>query len=315
MQKLPFKGKAGTFSRKALVITQFVFSVFFIIGTFVINNQFQFMKKRSLNGQNDQIIYLPIKGEIGTKYETFKNRLLAFPSINHVTAKNSLPTEVADKTGELDWPGKDPNLDFIIEGTGVDFGYFEALGIEVIEGRSFTEAFTSDNKFAFVLNETAIKDMGLENPIGTDISLWGYPGRIVGIVEDVNLKSLRNDADGQIFFIIPDYTDQDINFYGVILIKIHENLPNTLAGIQDQWSELNPGIPFDYHFLDEAVDNLYWDEMRLSKLMNLASVLSVIICCLGLLGLVIHNSSARIKEIGIRKINGASMKKHYVDAQ
>lgn len=307
MQKLPFKGKVPL-SRKALVITQFAFSVFFIVGTFVINNQFQFMKKRSLNGQNNQIIYLPFKGEIGTKYATFKNRLLAIPSISHVTAKNSLPTEVADKTGELDWPGKDPNLDFIIEGTGVDFSYFETLGIKIVEGRSFTEAFTSDNKFAFVLNEKAIKDMGLEIPIGTDISLWGYPGRIVGVVEDVNLKSLRNDADGQIFFIIPDYTDKDINFYGVILVKIQEDIPNTLAAIQTLWTELNPGIPFDYHFLDEAVDSLYWDEMRLSKLMNHASFLSIIICCLGLLGLVIHNSNSRIKEIGIRKINGASMR-------
>lgn len=307
MRKLPFKGKIGSFSRKALVITQFAFSVFFILSTFVINNQFQFMKDRSLNDQNNQIIYLPLKGEIGAKYETFKNRLLALPSISHVTAKNSLPTEVADKTGELDWPGKDPNLDFIIEGTGVDFNYFETMDIEIVEGRSFTEAFTSDNKFAFILNEKAIKDMGLNNPIGADISLWGYPGRVVGIVEDVNLKSLKNETDGQIFYIIPDYTDQDINFYGVILIKIQEDIPNTIVAIQNQWAELNPGIPFDYHFLDEAVDSLYWDEMRLSKLMNYASFLSIIICCLGLLGLVIHNSTSRIKEIGIRKINGASL--------
>ena len=96
-------------------------------------------------------------------------------------------------------------------------------------------------------------------------------------------------------------------FFGVILIKIVDDLANTLTIIEQHWAELNPGIPFDYHFLDEAVDNLYWNEMRLSKLMNLASILSVVICCLGLLGLVIHNSNIRIKEIGIRKINGASM--------
>ena len=308
MQKLPLTGKAGSYSRQALVITQYVFSVFFILGTIVINNQFQFMKKRSLNDQKNQIVYLPFKGDIDLKYETFKNRLLAFPSISHVTAKNSLPTEVADKTSEMDWPGKDPNMDFIIEGTGVDFDYFEMFDIEVVEGRSFTEAITSDKKVAFVLNETAIKDMGLNNPIGSDISLWGYPGKIIGVVEDVNLKSLRNEADGQIFHIIPDYTDQDISFYGVILIKIQDDIPNTLATIEEHWTELNPGIPFDYHFLDEAVDDLYWDESRLSKLMNIASFLSIVICCLGLLGLVILNSNYRIKEIGIRKIIGASMK-------
>lgn len=307
MQKIPSIGKRGSATRKALVITQFVFSVFFIIGTIVINSQFQFMKNQSLNNQNDQIIYLPLKGEIGSKYETFKNRLLEMESISHVTAKNSLPTEVADKTSGMDWPGKDPAMDFIIESTGVDFQYFETMGIEVLEGRTFTEGFTSDNKFALVLNETAIKSMGLKDPVGTEVSLWDYPGRIVGIVEDVNLKSLRNDADGQVFFIIPDYMDDDIKYYGVILIKIQDDFQNTLVAIEKQWAELNPEIPFDYHFLDEAVANLYQEEMRLSKLMNYASVLSIVICCLGLLGLVMHNSNARIKEIGIRKINGASI--------
>jgi len=307
MQNLPFKGKSASLSRKVLVITQFTFSVFFIIGTIIISSQFHFMKNTSLNDQHEQIIYLPFKGDIGSKYKTLKNRLLEVPSINYVTAKNSLPSEVADKTSEMDWPGRDPNQNFIIEGTGVDVNYFETLEIEVVEGRSFTEAFTSDNKFAFVLNETAIKNMGLENPIGTEISLWGYPGQIVGIVKDVNFKSLRNEPDGQIFFIIPDYTDQELAFFGVILIKIVDDLANTLTIIEQHWTELNPGIPFDYHFLDEAIDNLYWNEMRLSKLMNLASILSVVICCLGLLGLVIHNSNIRIKEIGIRKINGASM--------
>ena len=308
MQKLPIKGKRAATSRKVLVITQFVFSVFFIIGTIVINTQFRFMKNQSLNNQIDQIIYLPFIGDIGSKYETFKNGLLEMASISHVTAKNSLPTEVADKTSEMDWPGKDPTLDFIIEGTGVDFQYFETMGIKVVEGRTFTDGFTSDNKFAFVLNETAIKTMGLENPVGAEISLWGYPGKVVGIVEDVNLKSLRNETDGQIFFIIPDYTDKDMTFYGVILIKIQDDMQNTLSAIENQWAELNPGIPFEYHFLDEAVGNLYQEELRLSKLMNYASVLSVVICCLGLLGLVIHNSNARIKEIGIRKINGASLR-------
>lgn len=307
MQKKPGIGKRGSATRKVLVITQFVFSVFFIIGTIVINGQFQFMKDQSLNNQNDQIIYLPFKGEIGSKYSTFKNRLLEIESISHVTAKNSLPTEVADKTSEMDWPGKDPAMDFIIESTGVDFQYFETMGIEVLEGRTFTEGFTSDQKFALVLNETAVKSMGLKDPVGTEVSLWDYPGRIVGIVEDVNLKSLRNDADGQVFFIIPDYMDDDIKFYGVILIKIQDDFQNTLVAIENQWAELNPGIPFDYHFLDEAVGNLYQEEMRLSKLMNYASVLSIVICCLGLLGLVMHNSNARIKEIGIRKINGASI--------
>lgn len=307
MQKIPNVGKRGSATRKGLVITQFVFSVFFIIGTIVINSQFQFMKNQSLNNQNDQIIYLPLKGEIASKYETFKNRLLEMESISHVTAKNSLPTEVADKTSEMDWPGKDPAMDFIIESTGVDFQYFETMGIEVLEGRTFTEGFTSDNKFALVLNETAIKSMGLKDPVGTEVTLWDYPGRIVGIVEDVNLKSLRNDADAQVFFIIPDYMDDDIAYYGVILIKIQDDMQNTLVAIENQWAELNPGIPFDYHFLDEAVGNLYQEEMRLSKLMNYASVLSIVICCLGLLGLVMHNSNARIKEIGIRKINGASI--------
>ena len=308
MRKLPLRGKKGVMSRQALVITQFVFTVFFITGTIVINKQFNFIKNSSINQQNDQIIYLPFKGEIGSKYESFKNRLLAKSSISYVTAKNSSPTQVADKTGDLHWAGKDPNLSFVIEATGVDFQYFETLGIDVLDGRTFSEAFTSDGKFALILNETAMKSMNLKDPVGADLSLWGYPGRIVGVVEDVNTKSLKNNIDGQVFYVIPDYEDNEISSYGVILIKIEEDIPNTLASIEQDWAELNPGIPFDYHFLDEAVEALYRDELRLSKLMNYASILSIVICCLGLLGLVIHNSSSRTKEIGIRKINGATIR-------
>jgi putative ABC transport system permease protein len=307
VHNLTSKGKKRSLSRTILVILQFSFSVFFIIGTLVINQQFLFMKKSSLNNQKEKIIYLPFKGDIGSKYETFKSNLLNHSTIEKITAKNSIPTQVANKTSELNWPGKNQDQDFVIEATGVDMDYFETLGIEILEGRNFSNSYASDNMVPVILNETAIKNTGLTDPIGILISLWGYPGEIIGIVKDVHLKSLRNEGEGQIFYPIPDYTDQEMSDFGVILIKIKEDIPTAMSVIEDQWTTLNSGIPFEYHFLDEAVDNLYWEEMRLSRLMNYASILSVIICCLGLLGLAIYNSNTKIKEIGIRKINGASI--------
>ena len=228
-------------------------------------------------------------------------------NIDKVTAKNSLPTQVANKTGDVNWPGKSPDQDFIIEGTGVDVNYFETLGIDIIAGKSFMEVATSKEIAPIILNETAIKNMSISDPIGARITLWGYPGEIVGIAKDVQFMSLKNENEGQIFYVIPDYSNQQVSDFGVILISIKGDIPTAISIIEDEWLKINPGTPFEYHFLDEAVDKLYWEEMRLSRLMNYASVLSIFICCLGLLGLVIYSSNDRIKEIGIRKINGASI--------
>jgi len=304
---LVMKGKKNAISRKILVIIQFSFLVFFIISTLIINQQFSFMKNSNLNNHKNEIIYLSFNVDIGSRYRTFKNSLIALPSIENVTAKDALPTQTANKTGDLIWPGKNQNEDFIIEATGTDFEYFETLGIEIKEGRSFKESISSDNKIAFIINETALRNMGLTDPLGLQISLWGYPGEIIGIAKDVQLQTLKNKTEGQIFFVLPDFTSQQVSEYGVILIQIKGDIATAITQIQEQWSIVNPGIPFEYHFLDEAVDGLYWDEMRLSRLMNYASYLSMVICCLGLLGLSIYNSNARIKEIGIRKINGASI--------
>lgn len=307
IQNFNFRGKNKTFSRTILVIIQFSFSVFFIVSTLVINQQFLFMKKSSLNNQQDKIIYLPFKGNIASSYQSFKNQIKAHANIDKVTAKNSLPTQVANKTGEVNWPGKSPDQDFIIEGTGVDINYFETLGIDIIAGKSFMEVTTSKEIAPIILNETAAKNMSISDPVGARITLWGYPGEIVGIAKDVQFMSLKNENEGQIFYVIPDYTNQQVSDFGVILISIKGDIPTAISIIEDEWLKINPGTPFEYHFLDEAVDKLYWEEMRLSRLMNYASVLSIFICCLGLLGLVIYNSNDRIKEIGIRKINGASI--------
>ena len=248
---------------------------------------------------------MPFKGTIGSNYQTFKNSLLSYSEILNVTAKNSLPTLTADKTNELHWPGKDIEQDFIIEATGVDHDYFKTMGINVVQGRDFSESDEPD-KPVFVLNETSEESMGINNPVGTMISLWGFEGEVIGIAEDIQLKSMRNKTEAQMYYIIPDFTGQELVDFGVILIRIKGNIQDAISVIRNQWTTINPGIPFEYHFLDEAVDELYWSEIRLSRLMNYASLLSVVICCLGLLGLAIHNSNARLKEIGIRKINGAT---------
>lgn len=306
IKNLSSGGKKRSLSKKIFVIVQYSFSVFFIIGTLIINQQFQYMKKSSLNNKNEEIIYLPFKGDIGSKYSVFKNNLLLHTSIKNVTAKNALPTQIANKTSELDWPWKNQHQNFIIEAIGIDPDYFKTMGIDILKGISFSESQTTENRMSVILNEAAIKNTGLTDPIGIQISLWGNRGEIVGIVNDVQLMSLKDEKEGQIFYIIPDYTHQEMSDSGVILIQIKGDISSTLAIIQNQWYALNPGTPFEYHFLDEAVENLYWEEMRLSRLMNYASVLSIIICSLGLLGLVFYSSNARIKEISIRKVHGAS---------
>jgi hypothetical protein len=307
IRNITTQGGKRSLSRRILVILQFSFSVFFILGTVFIHKQFQFMKISSLNNHKEEILYLPFKGEMGSKYEVFKNNLLVHPEIKHISAKNSIPTQVANKTSEFDWPGKIRSHDFIIEATAIDPDYFRTLGIRVISGKSFTESSHYDDIVPVILNETALKNIGITDPVGTRISLWGYPGEIIGIASDVHLKSLRNEIEGQVFYPIMDYSVQELADFGVILIQIQDDIPEAIALVKKEWNAINPGTPFEYHFLDEAVDSMYWEEMRLSRLMNYASLLSIVICCLGLLGLSIYSSNARIKEIGIRKINGASI--------
>ena len=300
-------GNSKSKLRKSLVVFQFAVSIILIIGVVIINQQLSFIKNSQSYFKDDVVLTLPFKGEIGDKYETLKNTLLEQSSIISVTLKNSLPTENADKTNEIRWTGNSQQ-NKIFEATAVDYDYFRTMGIEIKEGRSFSNQFTSDQNGSFILNELAVEQMGLENPIGKQMWLWGQKGAIVGVAKTANFQSLKEKASPQVFYMIPEYTIKGIGNSGVLLIRISpENIQSTIATIKNTWEQFNPQTPFEFSFFDEAVNNLYWSEIQLHRFMNYGSLLAIIISCLGLFGLASFSAERRIKEIGVRKILGASV--------
>lgn len=303
-------GKKGASFRRILVVIQFSLSILLIIGTTVIYRQLRYIRNKELGFDKENIVFIPIKENIATKYEIVKNELLQNPDIVSVTAQYSSLTSTWRNAGWI-WEGADPeraeDLDLIL--AGVDFGFFETLNIPIIDGRSFSKTYTTDATMgSVILNESAIKEMGLESPVGKWFAASeNQRATIVGVVKDVHFQSLHRKIHPRLFFI---YDMSKATSYGIVLIKIKEGrIPQAVSTIRDIWEDINPISPFEYHFLDESYDHLYRNERRVGTVINYFTFLAIFISCLGLFGLASFMAERRTKEIGIRKVLGAPVSK------
>ncbi len=294
--------------RNGLVVTQFALSVLLIICAIVVYNQLDFMRNKKLGFDKENVIYIPAKGEVTKKFETVRNELLQDPGIIGVTAKNSLPM-FALNTVELNWQGKTGQR-FPLEAVGVDFNFFEVLNLNFVTGRPFSKEISTDAEQAIIINEEAARLMEMESPIGKWVSLPGNTERatIIGVVKNPHFKSLHHKIEPQVFHVLGDLTDEAMDLFGIILIKIRgEEIPETVAKLENIWNEVNPGIPFEYHFLDETIDKQYAPEKTISKIVTYFTLIAIFISCIGLFGLAAYMAEQRTKEIGIRKVLGASV--------
>jgi putative ABC transport system permease protein len=299
------KGNSGF--RSAFLVLQYTISIVLIAFTLIIYNQFRFISNKNLGFNQDDLLYLPYKDNNGTQFSSFKNRLLQYPFVESVTAKNSLPILNADKTNEIEWAGKPSTSSFILEATGVDPDYLVTMNLKVLQGKSFPDYKTSPQGIYYMLNEEAIRQMNLKDPIGQQVNLWGYPGEIIGIYNNAHFRSFRQEIEPQILYPILDYSSREMNEYGVILIKLKKGqLQSQLSEIKNEWGQIYPDTPFEYHFLDQAIDNQYWKDKQVGELIQYLSILAIIVSSLGLLGLSVFTAEQRTKEIGIRKVMGAS---------
>ncbi len=295
-------------ARKFLVIVQFSLSIILIIATIIIHRQIEFMRNTELGFDKDNVVYMPLKGNIGKHYETFKNELLQEPSILSISAKNSHPLEESDYTTDLEWPGKDPTQQIIMEVTGVYYDYIETMKLEMKEGRSFSKAYPADIGGAIILNERAVELMGLESPLGKEIKVWRRKGTIIGVVKNAHFRSLKQQIEPQIQYLYPDLNTQEMNEFGVILARIKGGqVPEALASLEKVWEELEKNYPFEFGFLDISVDSQYRSEKQIGQIINIFALLGLFISCLGLFGLASFMAEQRTKEIGIRKVLGASV--------
>jgi hypothetical protein len=298
--------------RRFLVVLQFALSIFLILATTVVYYQLRFIRNQSWSMKDDIILHVPVKDSIPAKYDVFKTELLQHPRITAVAMKDVVPTSLRNNTTSVGWEGKTPDQDHIhMETTRIGFDYFETMGIEVVAGRGFSPDYPGDLGSGYVLNEEAIRQMGIKEPVGKMFRLYDMPGQIVGVVKNAHFHSLRIALRPQVFYPFTVRYRQSLG--GVVLVKVSDitaktGLADVISHIEGVWNGINSFAPFEYHFLDETINAHYQSEQRLGRLFSYFAFLAIFISCLGLFGLASFVAEQRTKEIGIRKTMGASIK-------
>lgn len=300
-------GLKGAAFRRILVVTQFALSLGLIICTAVVHQQLDFLRNKELGFDKENIVYIPVKENLGDNYWAAKTRLLQNPHIVSVTAKDRLPTKAFD-IGMIDWDENDQGEKLEVEFPWVDYDYFETMNMEIIDGRDFSLAFSSDMEEAAIVNEEALKRMGLESPLGKRITFPdSKPRHIVGVIKNAHFRSRQYEIVPEVYRLIPDYNYGEFNLYGVMLIKLQGgSIEEGIVAVEEMWEEVNPHYPFEYHFFDAEVDEFYRGELKMRTISDYFSLLAILISCLGLFGLASFMAERRTKEIGVRKVLGAS---------
>ena len=309
MLKNKFSGKKNSISlRSALVVFQFSISILLIISTILINNQLSFIQNKKLGFDKNNVLYIPAIGQLAEKFESTKSRFLQYPSIANVSMNEGPPIETLSDSFVI-WQ-EHKAKDIVLRIMQITPDYFKTLNIESTAGRLFSKELATD-KNTFILNEAAVKFLGIKSPVGKMIRTYGREGEIIGVVNDTHFKSLHHKLEPLIFMPLPLKRYGELDYTaGSILIRFSGNdISKVLSSIKSIWQEYNPGLPFEYHFLDQTVEQKYGFEQRLSKIFAGLSLLAIFISCLGLFALITFVALKRTKEIGVRKVLGASSSK------
>lgn len=294
--------KSALWFRKGLAVFQFSLSILLLIGTLVVSRQTDFVQNKHLGYDKENVIYLRIEGELNRKYAVLKERLLTLPGIAMVDRSSEAPHNMGfEMSSPFTWEGQEKGQAVSFKPTSVGFDFVDMMGLEVVQGRNFSKDFATDTS-AFMVNETALKQMGLENPLGKRISAWNKQGHIIGILKDYHISSLHEEIKPLIVDV-----KEDLNF-GIIMVKTRPGqTKEALKSLELANAEVNPNYPLAYEFLDQEYAKMYESEAIISKLSNVFAILAILISCLGLLGLAMFSAEQRTKEIGIRKVLGASV--------
>ncbi len=296
-----------TVFRKALVVLQFSISVFLIISTFVIFKQLHFIRNRNLGYQKEHIVTIPLRGNAAQQYEAFKSELSRDSRISHVAATSELPILIGYVHIGYDWEGKDPEKRARMNELLVDHDFIETMNMTVVQGRGFSKDYATDASEACIINEAAVKAMEIESPVGKRFSAPAHEGMrdytIIGVVKDFHFRPLHDEIDPLVMFIAPE----KFNFLCIRVRSDISDLPGTLGYIESVWNKFTPSFPFKYNFLDSTFDKLYKSEQKTGSVFGYFTFLAIFISCLGLFGLASQMTEMRTKEIGIRKVFGASV--------
>jgi len=290
-----------TLLRKGLVVFQFALSVVLIIGTIIVSKQVNYIQSINLGYNRDNLVYIPMHGNLVSSYEVFKNEALKIPGVKSVSRMSSSPTDITPSTVGVNWEGKDPNTKVSFSDAAIGYDFMSTLKLKMVAGRDFSKDFPTDSA-GYIINETALKRIGYADPIGKPFTMWGNKGRIIGVVKDFHFNSLHE----QIKPLVLQYGEKWNEGNMLVSIKPGKT-KEALAGMETLAKQLNPNFLFNYTFSNEEYNKLYNNEQVVSKLSDSFSFLAIFISCLGLLGLAMFTAEQRVKEIGVRKILGASV--------
>ncbi len=291
---------AALFFRKGLVVFQFALSMIFIVGMIVISGQVSFIQNKNLGYQKNNLIYLPLSGKMVTNFNTFKQEAIKVPGVLEISHMSYRPVQLENTTGWVEWEGKSPDTKPVFVQAAVGYDFVQTMQATMIAGRDFSEDFTDSTNY--LINEKALRIIGYKDPIGMPLTFWGIKGTIIGVVKDFHFNSLHVPIDPLVLRLNRN------PWGGIALIRTDpEKTATSLAGLEELHKKLNPEFIFEPQFANDEYASLYQSEQVAKELSGYFAFLAIFISSLGLLGLVIFTAEQRTKEVGIRKVLGASV--------
>jgi putative ABC transport system permease protein len=289
-----------TLLRKGLVVFQFTLSIILIVGTIVVQRQVNYIQTKNLGYDREGLVYIPIEGDLTQKYALFKEEALKLTGITDISKMRNSPTASEHHTGDIGWPGKDPNLHLSFADGVVGYDFVKTMKLQMKEGKDFSPAFSTDS-VGFLLNESAVNSIGLQHPVGSTLFWGSRRGTVIGVLKDFHFNSLHQTIDPLVIRLDENWG------WGTILVRIRtDNIREALTGLENLYKEINPNFPFTYQFSDLEFARQYKSEMVVGRLANGFAFLAILISCLGLFGLATFTAAQRTKEIGVRKVLGAT---------
>jgi ABC-type antimicrobial peptide transport system permease subunit len=297
---MKFSSGAAWF-RKGLVVFQFVLSIVLIVGTIVVSGQVSYVQNINLGYDRDNLVGIPLEGDLLGKYKLFKEQALRLKGIADVTRISQMPTDIESGTGGVDWDGKDPNNMIMFTNASAGYDLVKTMKLKMAAGREYSKEFPTDS-VGYLLNEEAMRRMGMKDPVGKRLTFWQKKGTIVGVIKDFHFNSLHDPIKP----LILRFGEEE--GYGLALVRVKAGqTKQALAQLETLCHQLNPRFPFSYRFTDEEYRDLYKSESIVHSLSNCFAGLAIFISCLGLLGLAMFTAEQRTKEFGIRKVLGAKV--------
>lgn len=292
----------AVYVRKSLVVFQFVLSLVLLIATLVISRQTDYIQNKNLGYDRENLIYIPVEGDLIKKYDVFRQEASSMPGIKMVDRCSQFPHTMAFRAAAVEWSGADPGApEILFNMASVGYDFVRTMDLQVVEGRGFSRDIKADST-NFMVNEEAVRQMGIKDPVGKEVTIWGSrKGKIVGVLKDYHTSSLHERIDPLILDI-----NEQLNF-GTIMVRTEAGkTTQALESLKEVCTNVNPSFPFLYTFMDQQYAKLYKSEQVVSKLSNVFALLAIVISCMGLLGLAMFSAEQRRKELSIRKILGAS---------